>query len=113
MGISNGKDHEKAARRRAEQAQREKEGRELDRKLRETELAIARNEAKMETLREQALRDEGLREAVRVALWAKVPGRVTAEMRNGEAVLIAPRGLPDGIGKDDLDVEVVRRLELR
>ena len=63
---SNERDHEKAARRRAEEAQRDKAGRELDRKIRENELAIARTEARIEAIRERALVDEVLREAVRV-----------------------------------------------
>ena len=104
---SKGRDHEKTARRRAEEAQRDKAGRELDRKIRENELAIARTEAKIEAIRDRALANNDLREAVRIALWAKVPGAVSGQYVNGEVVLSAPDGLPEGMTEGDLNAAIL------
>lgn len=58
--------------------------------MRENKSTIARNEAKLETLREPALRSDALRVAVGVTMWAKVPGGIFGRYINFEAVLIAP-----------------------
>ncbi|QGY00185.1 hypothetical protein EI983_18715 [Roseovarius faecimaris] len=107
---SNGRDHEKAARRRAEQAQRDKAARELDRKIRENELAIARTEERIAAIHQRALVDDKLREAIRLALWAKVPGAVTGSYVKGEAVLIPPEGLPNGLTEEDLNAAILAGL---
>lgn len=107
---SKSKEHERAARRRAEEAQREKEGREIDARIAELDRKIAYNQGRIDSIRAQALADGALREAVRAVLWAKVPGAVSGHYADGEAVLAAPDGLPDGMGEEDLDAAVLARV---
>lgn len=100
---TNGREHERAARRRAEEAQRDKASRELDRRLRETELQIARNEARMEMLREHALDNEGLRNAFRLKVAAH-RGCVTGRFVNSEPVLELK---PDhGVTEEEVDAAI-------
>lgn len=107
MTYTNGRDRSRDAERRAADALREKNARADDARLRENELEIARMEAKIEALHERALADDALREAVRVALWAKVPGAVSGSYINGEAVLSVPDGLPEGMTEGGLNAAIL------
>lgn len=97
------RDRERAARRRAEEARYAREGRELDRRIRDNELEIARNEAKIEALRDEALRNEGLRRAVRESLAAR-KGKATGRYELGEVVMDV--ATDHGVTDDDVDAAI-------
>jgi hypothetical protein len=92
--------------------QRKKTGRELDKKLRDVEVAKARIEGKLEAVLDGARRDPGLIEAVRIRAWAKL-GKVDASYSSVAAdpwKLTAPDGWPEGVSEDDAMAEVLAGL---
>lgn len=70
----------------------------LSKAILENEVALARNNARIEMLKEFAARDPATAEALRVRAWARA-GRAEAHIPEGaaEPVLTAPDGWPEGV----------------
>lgn len=77
MAYANGRDRTREAERRAAAALREKKARAEDARIAELDRQIAYTQGQIDAIRGRALADDALREAVRIALWAKVPGAVS------------------------------------
>ncbi len=110
MAYANGRDRSRETERRAAAAIRDKKARAEDARIAELDRQIAYTQGQIDAIRDRALTDDALREAVRVALWAKVPGAVSAQYVDGEVVLTAPDGLPDGITECDLEAAMLSGL---
>mgnify|MGYP001488063060 CR=1 FL=1 len=75
-------------------------GHQLDEAIVETRVKIARLEAQRDAMIAGALGDRELVNDLRVAAWAKQPGRVTGDLTpHGDRPvrLTAPEGWPDGL----------------
>lgn len=75
-------------------------GHQLDEAIVEARVKIARLEAQRDAMIAGALADRELVNDLRVAAWAKLPGRVTGEFTPGRdkpVTLTAPEGWPEGM----------------